>query len=105
MTKISFFGKRGCFSGFLAAGHSSASENDEDGKLICSAVSSAVYLTANSLTDVFGKQCDIDVSDGRFELKIKSPDETASRIIEGLYIHIEQLSRQYPNRIRIITEV
>lgn len=105
MTKISFYGKKGSFSGFLAKGHSSADENDTEGKLLCAAVSSAVYLTANSLTDVFDKACVISAEDGFFKLSVKEPDMISSKLIEGLYIHIKQLSEQYPSRIRIITEV
>lgn len=105
MTEISFFGRKGSLCGFLAKGHSSVDENDTEGKTVCAAVSSAVYLTANSLTDVFGRKCRISVNDARFELHLVEADEVASKIIEGLYIHIKQLKEQYPERIRINTEV
>ena len=105
MTTFSFKGGASGFTGFSAEGHSSADCDDDEGKIVCSAVSSALYLTANTLTEVFSAECDIDISDAYFTLMLKAPDKAASKLIKGLYLHIGQLQQQYPERIRIITEV
>ena len=105
MTTVSFFKQDGLFTGFSAKGHSTATASDDDGRLVCAAVSSAVIMTANTLTDVLCLKADIQTADGLLKLKLLSGVNSAQSVIKGLYIHIEELSRQYPDNLKIITEV
>ena len=105
MTKVSFFKANGLFTGFSLTGHSTVSCGDDEGRLLCSAVSSAAYMTVNTLTDVIRAQAEIKVDDGLMDVRLLSKADACQVLLEGFYIHMEQLSRQYPDNVKIITEV
>lgn len=105
MTRVEFFADGGHLNGFSVSGHSSLNCRDEEGKIVCSAVSSAVYMTANTLTDIIGEKCDIYVDDAVFTLRTDSRDASTQAVLKGLKLHLTELSVQYPKRIKIITEV
>ena len=79
--------------------------NDEAGKLVCAAVSSAVYLTANTITEVIGDKADITEKDGEMTLLVSSVSEHTKTVLKGFEIHILQLSEQYPRCIKVNSEV
>lgn len=105
MTSVEFLADGDRICGFTVSGHSSVNCRDKEGKIVCSAVSSAVYMTANTLTDIIGALCEIDVDDATFSLRIQSCDISAQVVLKGLQLHLSELSKQYPKRIKIITEV
>ena len=76
MTSVKFFYCNNMMVGFELNGHSTVNENDELGKLVCTAISSAVYLTANTLTDVLNCKCNIKESDGYFKLMLLNNEDT-----------------------------
>lgn len=92
MITVSFLGDN---IGFEIDGHSGYAENGYD--IVCASVSSAAYMIANTLTDVFGYNADIEVNDGYMQFKLKDADETGKKIIEGFALHVGQLSEQYPD--------
>ncbi len=105
MTEVKFFSDGNTIIGFSISGHSSVNCDDEEGKLVCSAVSSAAYMTANTITDIIGDKADIKVSDAKLSLKVKKPNEKTVAVLEGLRLHLEQLSNEYKDRISILSEV
>ena len=100
MTKVKLFP-----NGFSVKGHCSANVNDEAGRLVCAAVSSAVYLTANTITEVVGDKADIIEKDGEMTVRVSSVSEHTKTVLQGFKIHILQLSEQYPNCIKVNSEV
>lgn len=104
MTGAVFFRRDGRLTGFKVSGHTDDSGSVE-ARIVCSAVSSAVYLTANTLTDVVGADAEIQVSDGAFSLKVKGDDPREQDLLRGLQLHLSQLAEQYHNYIVIKTEV
>ncbi|MBQ1187037.1 MAG: ribosomal-processing cysteine protease Prp [Clostridia bacterium] len=100
MTKVKLFP-----NGFSVKGHCSANVNDEAGRLVCAAVSSAVYLTANTITEVVGDKADITEKDGEMTVRVSSVSEHTKTVLQGFKIHILQLSEQYPNCIKVNSEV
>ena len=96
MTKASFLGKEK-LAGFILEGHSSKNCSDLDGKILCAAVSSAAYMAANTLTEIVGCECDIEVDDGYMSLKVLSNIEGAQETLKGFRLHLQQLSEQYSN--------
>lgn len=100
MTKVKLFP-----NGFSVKGHCSANVNDEAGKLVCAAVSSAVYLTANTIIEVIGDKADIVEKDGEMTVKLTSVSEQTKTVLKGFEIHILQLSEQYPHCIKVNSEV
>lgn len=92
--------------GFHITGHSDFSEEGSD--IVCAAVSSVAYMTANTLTEIIGADPEIKVSDGDMYLKINTDDDIriAQSILRGFVLHLNALSEQYEKYIKVsITEV
>jgi len=105
MTTFKFFADDSGLYGFEVSGHSTNSEKDIEGKLVCSAVSSAAYMAANTIIEVIGDSCDTKVSDGYMKIYVKNISETSRIVLNGLKTHISELSKQYDSRITTTTEV
>ena len=104
MIQVTFFKHLNDYKGFEFSGHSDFSEEGTD--IVCAAVSSASYLTANNITDFFKvKGADVTVSDGYMKLTAEN-DDCINPLLDGLYAHMLQLQEQYKNDIKVkITEV
>ena len=104
MTTAVFFRREGRLGGFAVTGHTDDT-GSQQARLVCAAVSSAVYLTANTLTDVLKADATVSVDDGTMTLQLAHPDEGAAALLEGLRLHLAQLEEQYPTYLSIKTEV
>ena len=91
--------------GFEISGHSDFSEQGSD--IVCAAVSSAAYMTANTITDVQELDCIVTVNDGFMKLKLsKAEARSAQVILNGLLLHLNALSQEYSDFIDLkISEV
>ena len=105
MTSVKFLSKDERLFGFEIKGHSSSDCDDFEGKIVCAAVSSAAYMTANTITEIIGSECDITVDDALMRVKVINPNLNTKVILDGLKLHLTELSKQYSKRIRIYTEV
>ncbi|MBQ0083634.1 MAG: ribosomal-processing cysteine protease Prp [Clostridiales bacterium] len=105
MTSVEFFSNGKNLTGFSVKGHSSKSCDDFEGRLVCSAVSSAAYMAVNTVTDVIGDKADIEINDALMCVRVLNPSEKSVAVLEGLKLHIEQLACQYGNSIKVISEV
>ncbi len=105
MTSVSFFYDGDNLFGFSVKGHSTVNCDDENGRLVCSAISSAAYMAANTVTEIIGDKADIEVEDGKMVLKVLNPSDKTVAVLEGFKLHIEQLTEDYSNSIKIISEV
>ena len=105
MTSAVFFKKQGLISGFRISGHTD-NTGTIDARLVCSAVSSAAYMAANTITEVIGDTPQIKVSDGKMSLSLASDSNGASyKVLEGLWLHLCGLQEQYPDFIHTKMEV
>ena len=105
MTEIRFLKDNGSITGFEIKGHSTVSAEDTEGKIVCSAVSSAAYLVANTLSEIVKAEILADVSDGYMEIKLKSKISQSQVILEGFYLHASELANQYRNHVKVYSEV
>ena len=105
MTSVKFLSKNESLYGFEIKGHSSSDCDDFEGKIVCSAVSSAAYMAANTITEIIGDVCDITVDDALMRVKVITPNEKTIAVLKGLKLHLTELSKQYSKRIKITTEV
>ena len=105
MTRVKFLYRHESLYGFEITGHSSATCDDIEGKIVCSAISSAAYLTANTITEIIGDKCDITLDDALMCVKVIAPGEKTAAVLDGLKLHLTELSKQYSKRIKITTEV
>ncbi len=89
--------------GFTLKGHSGTAARGSD--IVCAAVSSAAYMTANTLTEIIGAETEIDVKDGFLHCMVVDANDSARDLLAGFRLHMEELASQYPNAIKITTEV
>lgn len=86
--------------GFSLNGHAGLAKHGQD--ILCAAVSSAAYLTVNTITDVYHLPADIEQDEqiGRMTVRI-APQKAAPcrELLLGFFAHIEQLQQQYPRHI------
>lgn len=108
MIGAEFFFSGGYLSGFAVSGHAGGRRRGEN--IICAAVSSAAYLTANTLTDVMNIPAEIVITEGEApegnRLTVRVPAEHLERsncILEGFYLHMTDLAEQYAKEITIDT--
>ena len=88
--------------GFMIKGHSGFGTHGND--IVCSAVSSAAYMTANTLIEIMQINVSADVQDG--VMKIIIPEDSADTtkdLLLGFELHITELSKQYPKNVTITT--
>lgn len=104
MIKVDFFGTSPVM-GFHISGHSDYAAEGSD--IVCAAVSSAAYMTANTITDVIKATPKLRVSDGDMYLKLDISDaHKSSSILQGFVLHMLSLSEQYKQYITVtISEV
>ena len=100
MITVEFLGKAPIF-GFHITGHSDM--NPEGPEILCAAVSSAAYMTANTVTDIAGLDPELQVDDGDMYLKLKTVDEAqlCGLIFNGLELHMSSLAEQYPKYLKV----
>lgn len=102
MVRIDFYTlPEGGMVGFQAEGH--AGRGAAGGDVVCAAVSSAVYLTVNTITDVLSvTPLNLRVREGELALRIAQRDEPVCRVpLQGLKLHLLGLEEQYPDAIRV----
>ena len=103
MIKIKVFNlKFGEIVGFQICGHAGYDEFGKD--IICSAVSSAAYMTLNTVTELLKINCDavVDQNSGYMKFKINHEDAQMCRVIfEGLKLHLIMLEEAYPKNISV----
>ncbi|MFR2561614.1 MAG: ribosomal-processing cysteine protease Prp [Anaeromassilibacillus sp.] len=83
--------------GFRISGHSGSGEEGND--IICAAVSSAAYMTANTVTEIIGVEAQVAAEEGYMLVRIPASSRTAafcsrvsSFICWGLRSNIQKIS-------------
>lgn len=104
MTNASFLVKNGELYGFHLEGHSTNDAGDDEGRALCAAVSSAAYMAANTITEIAGDTAAVEIGEGTMSFEVSSPSDKTKVILEGLRLHLRELSKQYGTRLNI-TEV
>ena len=102
MTKVVFLADKGHINGFKISGHSSMDCDDQEGKIVCSAVSSAAYMAANTVTDIIRADAEATADDGAMTLLVNEPCARTETVLKGLELHLKELTKQYPENIKII---
>ena len=98
MITVEFFESEGNLTGFDIKGHALFAAHGSD--IVCSAVSSAAIMAANTITEVFGETPLIETGEGHLLLKgVKS--QSSQGVLGGLKLHLEQLAQQYPANLTV----
>lgn len=86
--------------GFVIEGHADYANPGQD--IVCAAVSSAAYMTVNTITDILKVEADVMVDDGMMFVRITASDAVRCRdLFMGLKLHFLGLEEQYPDRIQV----
>ncbi|MGN0580226.1 MAG: ribosomal-processing cysteine protease Prp [Ruminococcus sp.] len=105
MIRAEFTESNGVMTGFSISGHAGSRASNVN-SVVCAAVSSAVQLTVNNITEILGIGGDEDFRENLISFSLTSQSDTASVMIAGLHFHLKCLSEDYPNTIKItISEV
>ena len=105
MTEIRFIEGNGLLTGFQISGHSTAGVSDELGKIVCSSISSAAYMAANTMSEIIGAEIDADVSDGYMKIVLKTSVEASQVTLKGFLLHAKEIAKQYRNYVKVYSEV
>ena len=83
-------------------GHAGYAPKGSD--IVCAAVSSAAYLTANTVTEVIGAKPELTVDENGAMRLVLSAAEAArcSDILQGFLLHLDALGQDYPKQIQLI---
>ena len=102
MIKVCFTSDDTGYRSFEVSGHAGYNQSGLD--IVCAAVSSAVQLTVNAVTEVAGIKADVQVNEDTIILKL--PEHCTSQICEilfsALYLHLNLLAKDYKGTIRVI---
>ena len=100
MIKARFFGTEPVY-GFHITGHSDM--NPGGPEILCAAVSSAAYMTANTVTEILGVKPTLLNRDGVMYLKVKSEQEALQcRVLfDGLKLHLSEIAQDYPKYLKV----
>lgn len=100
MTTAKFLFSDDTIVSFELSGHSGAGEEGTD--IVCSAVSSAAYMAANTIIEILKLNPETVVREGYLKLKMNLEDARKSKVItDGLYLHLSGLQSQYPNNLKL----
>ena len=109
MIEAKFFSENNRLIGFCIGGHAGFADFGKD--IACASVSSAIQLTANSITECFAIKANLKVSeDNSVTLMLTDKDmnniAVGEKLIDSLKLHLELLNEEFPKTIKIkFTEV
>ena len=90
--------------GFHVNGHAGLAEEGFD--VACAAVSSAVMMTCNTVTDVFKIDAKVDVDENDILLKlVKDENGDGDRLLLGLMLQLDLIGQEFPGSIKISVNV
>ncbi len=101
MIRAEFYESQGKLKGFSISGHAGYAENGFD--IVCAAVSSAVELTANLITDGFNIPAKVMAENDTVICMVESSDQNSDKLLKMLNIHLGYISEEFPNTIKITT--
>ena len=98
--KVSFELANGQPVACTVCGHAQYTEADPSGQILCAAVSSAMQLTCNTLTECFHAEAEITEhpdagAQNRLSLRLKTPDSVQTQIMQGLLLHFQALEEDF----------
>lgn len=103
MLKAVFIRKNGRLCRCSVKGHAGYAEHGQD--VVCAAVSSAVQLTANLLTETFREKAEVSAKGDTVNIRTQG-SETAEKLLEALQVHLQCISEEFPDTIKFeFTEV
>ncbi len=103
MIKAEFLKYAGGYVGFSVTGHAGAGEYGHD--IVCAAVTSAVMLTANTITDFLFCEADAKIGQNKVLFVLKNPDSATSiagrQVIASFKAHLAEIAGDKKGTVQI----
>lgn len=104
MVRAEFVYRRGAAVGFNISGHAGSERAGRN--VPCAAVSSAVQMAANTITDVIGARAEVKVLPNRIILHLRQgmtaeQKSSCRAVLEGLKMQLELLQEQFPETVSV----
>ena len=100
MIRVRFQTADGLLTGFTLSGHAGAGEYGQD--IVCAGVSSAAYMTVNTITDVIGATANVAVDDGYMSVTVTDRIAACQDILSGFRLHIQAHAEEYPKAVQLM---
>lgn len=101
MICIEFYQRGQIRCGFRVTGHAGFDEYGKD--IVCAAVTSAVQMTANGITECLKQPADVRVEDNLvlFQLPESCNNFCAVSMLNSLELHMTVLAQEYPENLKV----
>ena len=107
MIRARFLTDAGRLCGFSVSGHAGFADAGED--IVCAAVSSAIQLTANGITEILGLAASVEAQDDTISLRLAPNSQgegSAEAFLKALRLQLSLLAEDYPQNVKVTcTEV
>ena len=91
------------FASAAVSGHANFAPEGQD--IVCAAVTSAVMLTANGITEILKEGAQVKLLENEISIALPgNPTGAATALLQALHLHLTLLQQQYPRHITV-TEV
>lgn len=81
------------------SGHAGYADSGSD--IVCAAVSTAVNMTANGITEIARQRAAVNVKENEVRLEVETPSPESALLLQSMRLQIEVLREQFPKNIRI----
>lgn len=95
-----FYSKGSCCEGFSVRGHSNFDRFGHD--LVCCAVSTAVQMCCNGLTELAKCSAKIYVSDGFIRVWLDDDRSVVQVLLKSLELELELIAKQYYKNLKVL---
>ncbi|MBQ8906210.1 MAG: ribosomal-processing cysteine protease Prp [Ruminococcus sp.] len=104
MISATFHRQSGSLLSVCVSGHAEFADPGQD--IVCASVSSAVMLTANTITEIFSIKADVSATADAVTIRLSEMSADGSRLLEGLLLHLREIACDFPDNLKLqITEV
>ncbi len=93
MLKAVFYKENDRFVGFSVSGHAGYGTAGND--IVCAAITSAVELTCNTVTEFFGTSAEVSVLENEVRLRLGENSQPSERLLASLCLHIENIAAEH----------
>ncbi len=99
MIQALFYRRKGALAGFSVSGHAGFADSGKD--IVCAAVTSAVELTANGITEVACEKASVSAGDNEVRLTVEKITPQSTLLLQAMRLQLQLLAEQFPKNIRI----
>lgn len=89
----------GCCLGFRVEGHAGFGRFGND--LVCCAVSVAIQMCCNGITEVAKKKADVVCGEGMVELKVVDHDEIVQLFLKSLELQLSLIEKNHGKNLKL----